>query len=181
MPVIGPPVVAVVGRSGSGKTTLLSQLIPFLRSRGLKVGVIKHHGHATPFDTPGKDTYRMSEAGAEVVVGVSSVQVAVFTPRQEVDWLSQAAPLVGEVDLVLAEGFSRSELPKIEVHRSGRSDALLSAPEDLLAIVSDVDWDLDMPTFTPDQIEQVADFLVELLGSQLEAQELDESDVPPGA
>ncbi|UCG40366.1 MAG: molybdopterin-guanine dinucleotide biosynthesis protein B [Acidimicrobiia bacterium] len=181
MPVIGPPVVAIVGRSGSGKTTLLSRVIPSLRSRGLKVGVVKHHGHATSFDTPGKDTHRMSEAGAEVVVGVSSEQVAVFTPRREIDWLAQAAPFVGHANLVLAEGFSQSQLPKIEVHRSGRSDSLLSAPEDLLAIVSDVDWDLDLPTFTPDQIEQVADFLVELLGSQLEAHELAEPDVPPDA
>jgi molybdopterin-guanine dinucleotide biosynthesis protein MobB len=157
-----PPVVAVVGRSGSGKTTLLSRLVPSLRSRGFLVGVVKHHGHATPFDTPGKDTYRLSEAGADVVIGVSSVQVALFAPRREVDGLTQALSLIGDVDLVLAEGFSSSQLPRIEVHRSGRSDSLLSAPEDLIAIVSDAPWDLGPPVFSPDSMEPLVDLLVEL-------------------
>lgn len=163
-----PPVIAVVGRSGSGKTTLLSRVVPSLRSRGLSVAVIKHHGHATPFDTPGKDTYRLSGAGASVVVGVSSVQVASFRPRAEEDWLTQVGPLVDGVDVVLAEGFSRSRLPKIEVHRSDRSDALLSPPGELAAIVSDVDWDLDLPIFHIDLVEPLVDFLIDLVGSASE-------------
>ena len=37
-----PAVLAVSGVHNSGKTTLLEKLLPVLRSRGLKVGVIKH-------------------------------------------------------------------------------------------------------------------------------------------
>ena len=40
-----PAVLAVSGAHNSGKTTLLEKLIPLLRARGLKVGVIKHDGH----------------------------------------------------------------------------------------------------------------------------------------
>ena len=40
-----PAVLAVSGVHNSGKTTLLEKLLPVLRSRGLKVGVIKHDGH----------------------------------------------------------------------------------------------------------------------------------------
>ena len=40
-----PAVLAVSGLHNSGKTTLLEKLLPALRSRGLKVGVIKHDGH----------------------------------------------------------------------------------------------------------------------------------------
>ena len=36
-----PAVLAVSGAHNSGKTTLLEKLIPLLRARGLKVGVIK--------------------------------------------------------------------------------------------------------------------------------------------
>ena len=41
-----PAVLAVSGAHNSGKTTLLEKLIPLLRARGLKVGVIKHDGHS---------------------------------------------------------------------------------------------------------------------------------------
>ena len=40
-----PAVLAVSGLHNSGKTTLLEKLLPALRSRGLKVGIIKHDGH----------------------------------------------------------------------------------------------------------------------------------------
>ena len=36
-----PAVLAVSGLHNSGKTTLLEKLLPALRSRGLKVGIIK--------------------------------------------------------------------------------------------------------------------------------------------
>ena len=62
-----PAVLAVSGVHNSGKTTLLEKLLPVLRSRGLKVGVIKHDGHDFTPDVPGTDSYRLREAGAEGV------------------------------------------------------------------------------------------------------------------
>ena len=54
-----PAVLAVSGVHNSGKTTLLEKLLPVLRSRGLKVGVIKHDGHDFTPDVPGTDSYRL--------------------------------------------------------------------------------------------------------------------------
>ena len=48
-----PAVLAVSGVHNSGKTTLLEKLLPVLRSRGLKVGIIKHDGHDFTPDVPG--------------------------------------------------------------------------------------------------------------------------------
>ncbi len=50
------PIVAIVGRSGSGKATFLEKLIAESKARGWRVGVIKHHGHTTSLDQPGKGT-----------------------------------------------------------------------------------------------------------------------------
>ncbi len=105
------PVLAVTGDSGSGKTTLITRLLPELARRGYRVGVIKHMPHMVPLDTPGKDSYRFWEAGAE--------SVALLTPdRTLVQWRGapenvQDVTDLMPVDLVLAEGFKRSSLPAI--------------------------------------------------------------------
>ncbi|MCO6453035.1 MAG: molybdopterin-guanine dinucleotide biosynthesis protein B [Caldilineales bacterium] len=160
-----PPVVSVVGMSGSGKTTFLEKLIPALKARGLRVGVLKHHGHPTPFDMPGKDTYRHFQAGADVVVGASAVQVAVF--RREdgaADLEAVIARHMGGLDLVLTEGYKRGPYPKIEIHRAAHNPDLLCAPAELLALVTDEAFDIDVPQFGLDATDAVAIFLAGWIG-----------------
>ncbi len=160
-----PSVVSIVAKSNSGKTTLIERLIPELQSRGLRVGVLKHHHRLSSFDTPGKDTHRIAEAGADIVVGVSPVQVAVF--RREpgsADLDGVIERQLGDVDLILVEGYKRGSYPKVEVHRAARSETLICDPEELIAIVSDTRWEIDVPCFALDDIEEVADLLVDVCG-----------------
>ena len=56
------------GWSGSGKTTLIEQVIPRFVSSGLKVSLIKHAHHRFDVDHPGKDSYRVREAGYREVL-----------------------------------------------------------------------------------------------------------------
>lgn len=53
----------IAGHSGMGKTTLLERLVPELRARGLSVSLIKHSHKDIEIDRPGKDSYRLREAG----------------------------------------------------------------------------------------------------------------------
>lgn len=162
-----PPMISFVAKSGTGKTTFLEALIPELKARGVRVGVLKHHAHPTPFDVRGKDTYRLAQAGANVVVGASTVQVAVF--RQEdgtADLDSVIARHLGEQDLVVTEGFKRGDYPKIEIHRAGYRGRLLCDPDELLALVTDEPLDNDVPQFDLEDAAGVADFLVAWLRSE---------------
>lgn len=155
-----PPVVSFVAKSGTGKTTFLEQLIPELATRGLRVGVLKHHAHATPFDVPGKDTYRLAQAGAQVVVGACSVQVAVF--RQEdgaADLQRVIARDLADVDLAITEGFKRGAYPKIELHRRAHSPGLLCSANELLALVTDEPFDIAVPQFALTDVGGIAAFL----------------------
>ncbi len=167
MPNQPPPVVSIVAKSGSGKTTFIEKLLPALKARGLSVGVIKHHGHPTLFDLPGKDTYRHFQAGADVVVGASSAQVAVFR-RQ--DGAAKLDAIIAEhfagLDLVLTEGFKRGPYPKIEVHRTARSSEILCDPQELLAIVTDEPLAVNAPQFGLEDAGGVADLLITWLGQQ---------------
>ncbi len=160
-----PPIVPFVGKSGSGKTTFLERLIPALAARGLRVAVVKHDVHGFELDQPGKDTYRLRRAGA--------ARVAISAPRQfallgeveeELELEELAARYLGDVDLVLAEGYKRSALPKIEVCRAARSRELLCAPGELLAVVSDLRFEVPCPQFGLEDVEGVADLLVDLAG-----------------
>jgi molybdopterin-guanine dinucleotide biosynthesis protein MobB len=160
------PVVSVVGRSNTGKTTLLEGLLPALKGAGLRVAVVKHHHHTSSFDTPGKDTFRFAEAGADLVVGVSPVQVATFTREKGSDDLDSviAQHCVG-YDLVLTEGYKRGVYPKIEVHRADLNADLLCEFGEMLALVTDTDWPTDVPQFSLDDSVGLAAFLAAWLES----------------
>lgn len=121
-----PAVLAVSGLHNSGKTTLLEKLLPALRSRGLKVGIIKHDGHDFTPDVPGTDSYRLREAGAEGVA-VYSGQRYLLTEMFRLTEQDLLALFERHgYDLVLLEGFKDSGWPKIEVVRKEISDTPVS-------------------------------------------------------
>ena len=68
----------ITGYSGSGKTTLLEGLIPLIVARGLKVSLIKHTHHNFDVDRPGKDSYRLREAGCTEVMLLSNTRWALM-------------------------------------------------------------------------------------------------------
>ncbi|MCZ7533693.1 MAG: molybdopterin-guanine dinucleotide biosynthesis protein B [Acidimicrobiia bacterium] len=158
-----PAVVAIVGRSGSGKTTLIEALVPNLAHRGFRVGVIKHHHRSSAFDLADKDTDRFSRSGAEVVVGMSPVQVAVFrAPSRSPDIDAVVCAHMADADLVLIEGGRSSTYPKIEVHRADNSNDLLCDPTELSAIVSDASWSVSVPVLDPTAVSAIAGFIAGL-------------------
>ncbi|MBW2083196.1 MAG: molybdopterin-guanine dinucleotide biosynthesis protein B [Deltaproteobacteria bacterium] len=140
-----PPVVCVVGSSGAGKTTLLEKLIPELNRLGLKVGTIKHDVHGFEIDKPGKDSYRLKHAGAVVSIISSPVKVGVVMDAEHDPGLAELAPFYSGVDIVLTEGYKRENYPKIEVFRKEVHPPL----------------ELTVPRFDPDEIDELAGFLIE--------------------
>ncbi|MFX5747401.1 molybdopterin-guanine dinucleotide biosynthesis protein B, partial [Acinetobacter baumannii] len=73
----------IAGTSGSGKTTLLDQLIPRFVAAGLRVAGVKHTHHGFDPDTPGKDSWRMREAGCANVVLVGARHLTLMRRYQE--------------------------------------------------------------------------------------------------
>jgi molybdopterin-guanine dinucleotide biosynthesis protein MobB len=156
--------VAFVAPSGTGKTTLLEKLIAELKRRGRRVGALKHDAHRFDIDHPGKDSHRLAAAGADTTLITSPEKLALVRrhpaspPVEDI-----VATYFPDVDIVLAEGFRRTTLPRIEVHRMERGG---SFPRDaagrdplLVAVASDEALDLDVPVFGLDDAEGIADFL----------------------
>lgn len=156
------PVVSVVGMSGSGKTTFLEKLIVELKSRNIRVGIIKHHVHDIEIDRPGKDTWRHARAGADVVAISTPGKVAVFSKVEREMELAELVNIIGEVDIVITEGYKKGDRPKIEIARSGFTQSLISRPEELIAIVSDINWDAGVPVYGLENSAGVANLLYEI-------------------
>ncbi|MDD2319731.1 MAG: molybdopterin-guanine dinucleotide biosynthesis protein B [Geobacteraceae bacterium] len=158
------PVVVLAGISGTGKTTFLEKLIRELKKRKVKVGTIKHDVHGFEIDKPGKDTWRHAQAGADAVAISSPSKVAVVRNVAEEMSLDQVTELIGDVDIILVEGYKRSDKPKIEIQRMACSRELICAAEQLIAVVSDGQWDVGVPLFGLDDASAVADLLVKKYG-----------------
>lgn len=154
-----PPIVTVVGKSNAGKTTFLEKLIKVLKNRNIKVGTIKHDVHGFDIDKPGKDTWRHAQAGADAVIISSSSKVAVIKKMEHEMSLDQAAEFISDMDIILTEGYKRSAKPKIEIYRKAHSTELLCNPDELIAVVSDADWNLSVPVFDLDDAIGVANLL----------------------
>lgn len=131
------PIITFVGKSGTGKTTFLEQLIPELKRRGLRLAVLKHDAHHFEMDKPGKDTYRFTAAGADVVTISNAEKFAMIEqPQQELD-VADIVSRLPQVDIVLTEGYKKSHYPKIEIYRAALQRPLIASPEELLAIMAD--------------------------------------------
>jgi molybdopterin-guanine dinucleotide biosynthesis protein MobB len=156
------PVVSIVGRGDSGRTTVLEGLIAELTQRGWRVGTAKNHAHETDIDVPGKDTWRHERAGAVLTMVSAPNRYGVIRRVDRARTLAElSAEAAGAIDILLTEGFRGSSPALIEVVRQARSAEPLCAPEELVALVTDVDallvW--PVPVFALDAASSLADFV----------------------
>ena len=159
-----PPVICFVGRSKSGKTTLLEKLIPALKQRGYTVATIKHHAHpGFEIDKPGKDTWRHARAGSDVVIIAAPDKVASIRRVEREPTLDELVAQLPKVDIILTEGYKRSNKPKIEVVRAARSSEPICGPGELLAIATDTPISMDVPQFDLNDVDGLVGVVEALL------------------
>ena len=163
-----PPVVSIVAKSGTGKTTLLVKLITEMKQRGFRVAAIKHDAHSFNIDHEGKDSWRLTEAGADTMLVTSPEKLAMvkqYAKEYEPSLTESVATYCSDVDIVLTEGFKKSTMPKIEVHRRERSEKLLCRDEEhdsmLIAVASDSPLEIDVPLYDINDAQGICDLIVE--------------------
>jgi molybdopterin-guanine dinucleotide biosynthesis protein B len=111
--------VAIIGRKHSGKTTLVVRLAAELHRRGHRVMTIKHGAHTFNIDPASTDTYRHYHEGHAERVAMAAPDKFALVMRwgDELSAEEIATRFMSDADIVLCEGFKRSMLPKIEIHR----------------------------------------------------------------
>lgn len=152
-------VISIVGPTGSGKTTLIEGLIQQLSGKGLAVAAIKYTHHRIVMDRPGKDSYRLREAGAVSVGVVSPEGWAVLADEPKISIENLLAKLPSS-DLVITEGGSRLNTPKIEVIPPSATRPSKTTGEDLIALVGEALHHDYLPCFDRNDISGVTEFLI---------------------
>jgi len=107
--------VAFTGPSDSGKTTLVIKVATLLKKE-YALAIIKNDpSDKAVFDVEGKDSWKFSQTGAEVVI-TSPTRTTLFSQRQKS--LDDIIAMLGEFDFLLVEGLKNLPLPRIAIFRN---------------------------------------------------------------
>ena len=107
--------IAVSGGKKVGKTSVIAQLIEHLTPLGYRVATIKHTSHPVELDTPGTDTSRHRQAGAEIVALNSPKGWFVMMKPTEDRCPEPLAELLSTKDVVLCEGYYHADMAKVMI------------------------------------------------------------------
>lgn len=170
-----PQIIALIGKPDSGKTTLLEKLLPELSRRGYRIGTVKHHVHQFEMDREGKDTWRHKQAGAKTVALSSPTGLGVIRDVDHDLTLEELRDrYYYDVDLVIAEGYKSTPLPKIELfRREAHKTPLANRDASWVAIISDTPLACDLPCLDLADVSGIADFVI--------ANFITKKPCPPGA
>jgi molybdopterin-guanine dinucleotide biosynthesis protein B len=152
------PVFCIVGKSKTSKTMLMEALIKELISRGLRVGALKHHKHGDfEIDIEGKDTWKYAKAGADTVAISSAVKLAVIKNlKSEMKIDDIVDKYFADNDIVLADGFALSDMPRIIIADTEKEIELFKRGCRVVAVVGEAGMGLD-------EIPGIADRVLSLL------------------
>jgi len=131
-------IISFTGCQNSGKTTLIVKISNILQDNGFKVCIVKHDPKdKAKFDVEGKDSYKFSQTGAEVVV-TSPTRTTYFSKRQKE--LEEIIEMFNQFDILLVEGLKTLPLPRIAIFRGEIDESYLDCSE---AIAVDDTVDID--------------------------------------
>ncbi|MBR1507521.1 MAG: cyclic pyranopterin monophosphate synthase MoaC [Eubacterium sp.] len=161
-------IIGFSGFSGSGKTTLIEKLIPILKDKGLKVAVIKHDVHGFEMDREGKDTYRFSAAGADMVhISSHEKSAGIYNEALPLEKLISMSEKAG---IVLIEGYKHADIPRIGITSVRNEQKLPGSPSEYLAVITDdvekFKGKTDAPIFDINDTNSISEFILDYINSE---------------
>jgi molybdopterin-guanine dinucleotide biosynthesis adapter protein len=154
-------IVTFIGWHDSGKTTLATQVVRHLKAYGYRVAVIKSSSETgIAFDSPGTDTEKHRQAGADSILFVAPDQMVLQTKNRNISLPVLACRYFPDVDIVIGEGFKGAEgVCKIEVVRE-KCRMLHNEVQGVIAVATDLDVKGEH-VFRLDEAKEIASFIRE--------------------
>ncbi len=160
------PILSFTAKSGTGKTTYLEKLIPLLKQKHLRIAVVKHDAHGFQIDKPGKDSYRLTQAGADHMVLTSEDQTAaILSHKAQHPSLASILARIENVDFIITEGYKLGNQKKIHLLRKGHNETPVGNQENTIAYVTDFPFQADVPVFDLNRPEDILPFLTDYIQS----------------
>jgi molybdopterin-guanine dinucleotide biosynthesis protein B len=124
------------------------------------VAVVKHTHHDITIDQPGKDSWRLAQAGSDAVIISAPNKLALIESNDIEPTLSEIVSLVADkVDIVLTEGYKHSNTAKIVVTGRDPHRDIGYNGEEMLAAVSPRWASTGEPQFDESEITMIIDLL----------------------
>lgn len=147
--------IAFSGPSNSGKTTMILKVAKYFLDLNYKVVTMKHDpGDKAKFDVEGKDSYKFSDIGCDVVV-LSPTRTTYF--KRESMELDEIISMIGEFDLFIVEGLKTLPLPRISIFRDKIDEKYLPFSN---AIATNLGkFNCDLPHFDINDVEAICKWI----------------------
>jgi molybdopterin-guanine dinucleotide biosynthesis protein B len=134
-----------------------------LTKRGHRVGTIKHHSHAGfDIDLPGKDSWRHAQAGSVHVIVAAPDKIASYRLIERELTLDEIVAAIDDIDIILTEGYRQAGKPTLEIVRAETGTGLISPPEQLFAVTSNISMEVDVPLFDLGDTDAIVDLIEDL-------------------
>ena len=158
------PIISFIGWHNSGKTTLIRAIASELKSRGLKVGVLKSSHHTGLIShKPGSDTDLYSKDGIPHIGLVTPEGYMLYIAEHVKEPLWLAFNFFPDVDIIICEGFKNSiYIPKIEIVLPDK-ELLIDKVSNVVALIGEVKENRGVPVFDKKDIIGITDFIVSYL------------------
>lgn len=152
-----PVVLSVIGRNDSDKTRVFETLISLLKSKGLRIGVIKYLEREDREGTPSaQDTSRYRNQGAETVMLAGKRQLAFSSNLFNEIPVEKLIFMFQDYDLVLLDGYDDVPFPKIEVYHQDARIPPRQPMDNVLATCSERPTAGQVPHFGFEQLQSLA-------------------------
>jgi molybdopterin-guanine dinucleotide biosynthesis adapter protein len=153
------PIITFIGWHDSGKNSLAVQVVRYLKTFGYNVAVIKSSNElGIAFDTPGTDTDKQRQAGADSILFVAPDQMVLQTKGSNLSLNTLAHHFFPDADIIIGEGFKGARLvSKIEVVND-KNQVLRDEVHGVIAVATDLDI-AGEHVFRLDQAEDLAYFI----------------------
>ena len=149
--------IAFSGPTNRGKTTLILKVAKKFIDDGLKVAIVKHDpGDKARFDVEGKDSFKFSQTGADVVV-MSPTRTTYFSQNSQE--ISDVIKMLGEFDMLLVEGLKTLPLPRLSVFKGEIDESYLSFSDAIATYKEQIPYEIK--NLNLDDIDAICAWILE--------------------
>ncbi len=149
-----PVVFGFYGKTNTGKTKLIEKIVENLTQDNYKVATIKKTDKKIGIDTEGKDTWKHTRAGAELVVFSSPVETDIIVKKNiPVKEIIQYISEFGIYDVILIEGATDPDISKIRLGDiKERENTILEYQYNFEEIIKLIKKEIDLKPTTKNKI-----------------------------